>query len=268
MERTTFMDPLVVMPGRVAAYRLDGANQLSRDRRLEVDYGPLFNDLGATAVDLAHWLVAMGTDRPLAKASRETMWTPVALADGRPNDETWQWRNYGLGVGLDRVLGRRVVTHSGHSGVGFFYLPDERRGVVVLTNLEHASGSEPIGLAWGIAGRLWPALELSSTAAATDPDAAATAAARGEYERLLAGKPDLDRWALRNRAGGWDGAASLAGRSRRWGALRSFAFVRAEPGESGERLRFYRAEHEKGAVLVRFALDRDGRVVAVTWYRP
>ena len=264
MERATFMDPLVVIPGRAAPYTLDGEGRLQRDRRLEVDYGPLYNDLGMTARDFARWLIALGGERPLTRTSRETMWTPVPLADGKPNDETWQWRRYGLGVGLDEWGGHRVVTHSGHSGVAFIYLPDERRGVVVFTNLAHGSGSDPIGLAWGIAGRLWPELALAATPAGGDPDAAGTLALRAEYERLLAGKPDLDRWSPRSRASAWDGASSLAGRGRRLGELRRFSFVRDER-DGAERQRHYLTEHAKGSLLLRFALDADGRIISLTW---
>jgi CubicO group peptidase (beta-lactamase class C family) len=264
MDGATFMDPAVVLPGRVAPYMLDGAGKLVRDRRLEIDYGPLYNDLGMTAHDFARWLVALGTDRPLTRASRETMWTPVALADGRPNDETWQWRNYGLGVGLDRWNGRRVVTHSGHSGVGFLYLPDERKGVVVFTSLAHASGSDPIGLAWGVAGRLWPALALDARPAGSDPEPALTAALRAEYERLLAGLPDPGRWSPRARKEGWVGSSTLVGRGRRLGPLRTVSFVRDETAD-GERRRHLVAEHEKGKVLLRFALDGEGRITSLTW---
>jgi len=264
MDRATFMDPLVVIPGRAAPYTLDGEGKLVRDRRLEVDYGPLYNDLGMTARDFARWLIALGGERPLTRASRETMWTPMPLADGAPNEETWQWRRYGFGVGLDEWGGRRVITHSGHSGVGFVYLPDERRGVVVFTNLAHGAGSDPIGLAWGIAARLWPELALAATPAASDPDAAATAALRAEYESLLAGTQQLDRWSPRSRVSAWEGASSLAARGRRLGELTRFAFVRDER-VGGERRRHYLAEHAKGALLLRFALDEQGRIVSLTW---
>ena len=264
MRTATFMDPPAVIPGRVAPYTLDGEGRLLRDRRLEVDYGPLYNDLGMTADDFARWLVALGTERPLSRASLEAMWTPVALADGSPNDETWQWRNYGLGVAVDSWGGRRVVTHSGHSGVGFVYLPDLRRGAVVFTNLEHPAGSDPIGLAWGVLGRLWPELAPATTPAGSDPEATASAALRAEYERLLTGAPALERWAPRDRISGWEGGASLAGRARRLGALRSFSFVRDETVD-GERRRHYRAEHERGTLLLRFGVDAEGRIVTLTW---
>jgi CubicO group peptidase (beta-lactamase class C family) len=264
MASATFMDPRAVLPGRVAAYTLDAEGGLRRDRRLEVDYGPLYNDLGMTARDLARWLLALGGEQPLTRASRETMWTVTSLADGMPTEETWQWRRYGLGVALDQWAGRRVVTHSGHSGVGFVYLPDERRGVVVFTNLEHPAGSDPIGLAWGIAGRLWPELSLTASGATRDPDPGGTEALRAEYERLLAGEPALDRWTPRSRLAAWEGAGSLAGRSRRLGSLRAVTFLREEE-LAGERRRHLLAEHERGEMLLRFALDDEGRLVSLTW---
>ena len=259
----TFLDPGAIVRGRVGAYALDGEGALVRSRRIDVDFGPLYNDLGMTARDFASWLIALGGDRPLSRASREAMWTPAPLADGRPNDETWQWRRYGLGLGLDEWAGRRIVTHSGSSGVGFVLLPDEGRGVVVLTNLQHTSGSDPIGLAWGILGRLWPELALP-TAPVADPEPDRTAALRAEYERLLGGAAGLEAWAPRSRLAGWEGAGGLAGRARRLGELRAVRLVGAER-VGGETRRLLLAEHARGRVLLRFALDAEGRIVAVTW---
>ena len=263
MTSATHLDPREVVPGRVADYSLDGEGRLVRARRLEVDFGPHYNDLGMTARDFARWLVALGGERPLTAPSREAIWTPVPLADGRPNDESWQWRRYGLGFGLDERGGRRVVTHSGSSGVGFVYLPEERRGVVVLTNLTHTSGSDPIGLAWGVLGRLWPELALPEEERA-DPDPGLTAALRAEYERQLAGGPDLERWAARARLGAWEGAGALAGRGRRLGELRAVRFV-GEERAAGETRRLLLAEHARGRLLLRFALDGEGRLLALTW---
>lgn len=266
MTSVAHLDPRAVVPGRVADYSLDSEGRPARARRLEVDFGPHYNDLGMTARDFARWLVALGGERPLSRASRDAMWTPVHLADARPNDESWQWRRYGLGFGLDEWGGRRVVTHSGSSGAGFVYLPEERRGVIVLTNLSHTSGSDPIGLAWGVIGRLWPELALPEQERA-DPDPALTAALRAEYERQLAGGPDLERWAARSRLGGWEGAGTLAGRGRRLGELRAVRFA-GEERVAGEARRFLLAEHARGRMLLRFALDGEGRIVALTWLHP
>ncbi|NWG13601.1 MAG: beta-lactamase family protein, partial [Acidobacteria bacterium] len=147
MGGATFMDPLIVRPGRVSPYNLDPSGVLLRDPARDVDLGPLYNDLGMTVRDFAAWLIALETDRPLSRAVREAMWTPVRLADGSLATMVGQWRNYGFGFGLDRVFGHRVVLHSGYVGVGFVMFPDDRLSVVVFTNMRHSAGSDPVGLA-------------------------------------------------------------------------------------------------------------------------
>jgi len=156
MRSTTFMDPLRIRPGRVSPYSLDPAGELVRDPAREIDFGPLYNDLGMTVGDFASWLVALDTDRPLSRALRETMWTPAHLGDGSSASMVGQWRNYGFGFGLDQIRGHRVVTHSGYVGVGFVMFPEDRLSVVVFTNLRHGAGSDPVGLAYGVAGAVFP----------------------------------------------------------------------------------------------------------------
>jgi CubicO group peptidase (beta-lactamase class C family) len=271
MTGATFLDAEAIVPGRVAAYALDGDGQLRRDRRLEVDFGPLYNDLGMTIGDFARWLVALGDDRVLSRASREAMWTPARLAEGRGDSEAWrevwQWQRYGLGFGLDEIAGRRIVTHSGSSGVGFVYLPDERFGAAVFTNLAHSSGSDPIGLALGVAGRLRPELDLAARPPVADPDPARSARLRAVYESLLRGEPDLAAFAPGERAAAWEGAGSLSGRAGRLGELAGLVYLGEDPSSEGARL-VYRADHERGRVVLRVAFDDAGGLRTFVWSRP
>ncbi len=266
MTSVVSLAPSTPIPGRVAPYTLDGDGKLVRDRRLDIDFGPLFCDLGMTTGDFARWLAALDTDTPLARPSREAMWTPVKLADGQPGGEFFQWRRYGFGFGLDTLFGRRVVVHSGHSGVGMVKLPEERLSVVVFTNLEHPAGSDPVGLAYGVVGLLRPDLSLAALPPAADPDPARGAALRADYERFAAGDPDLDRYAPRARPLAWGGAGGLAGRMARIGKLTGFHFLREERTEGRVELH-YRADHERGSVWISFLLDPDGRIATLRWLR-
>jgi Beta-lactamase len=263
----------------VLAYTLDAQGSLLRDRRLDVDYGPLYSDLGMTVADFARFLGAPdaphapGTHGPLSAASVEAMSTPRQLADGTFAGELFQWSRYGLGVGLDDFLGERVVLHSGHSGVGFVRFPERKLAVAVFTNLEHRAGSDPVGLALGIAGMLAPELSLVALTAqpAGGPQAAAEAALdatlRTTYEALLAGSPALDRYAPALRGTAWNGAADLAGRRPRWGALRRFERLRDTPLD-GERSLLYRAAHERATAYLRISLDAEGRISRLVWWHP
>jgi CubicO group peptidase (beta-lactamase class C family) len=258
------MAPQALIPGRVLAYTLDAGGNLVRDRRLDVDYGPLYNDLGMTVGDFARWLAALDAGRPLTAASVATMNTPQSLVGGAPTGELFQWSRYGLGVGLDDFLGERLVTHSGHSGVGFVRFPERRLAVVVFTNLEHPAGSDPVGLAMGIAGLVVPPLSLARLPVAT-PEVANSAELRAAYSELLAGTPALDRYAPAFRIAAWTGG--LAGRDPRWGALRRFELVRDAPLE-GQRSALFRATHERATVYVRFSYDADGAITRVVWWHP
>ena len=258
------MAPGALIPGRVLAYTLDDTGNLVRDRRLDIDFGPLYNDLGMTVADFARFLGALDAGKPLAAASVATMSTPVVLADGRGAGEIFQWSRYGLGVGLDDFLGEPVVLHSGHSGVGFVRFPERRLAVAVFTNLEHPAGSDPVGLAMGIAGLVEPALALGALPVSAT-GTAETAQLRAAYEELLAGTPALDRYAPPFRTAAWGG--SLAGRAARWGALRRFELVRDAPLE-GDRSSLFRATHERATAYVRFSYADGGAITRVVWWHP
>jgi len=258
------MAPEALIPGRVLAYTLDGAGEVMRDRRLDVDYGPLYSDLGMTVGDFARWLASLDGGGPLSATSIREMTTPARLADDRPAGEPFQWSRYGLGVGLDDFLGQRLVAHSGHSGVGFARFPDLHFAVVVFTNLEHPMGSDPVGLALGIAGLLRPELSLARLAP-RPPGAAPLAALAATYRQLLAGAPDLERFAPPLRISIFEGSPGLAGRSGRFGELVGFELL-AESTVDGERALLVRARHEHATVYVRFSLDADGRVARLVWW--
>ncbi|MCM2270262.1 MAG: beta-lactamase family protein [Thermoanaerobaculia bacterium] len=258
------MAPDALLPGRVLAYTLDRAGELRRDRRLDFDFGPVYTDLGMTVADFARFLAAHEAGRIVAPAGVSEMTTPQKLADGTPAGDLFQWSRYGLGVGLDDFLGEPLVLHSGHSGVGFARFPKRRLSVVVFTNLEHPAGSDPVGLALGIAGLVEPALSLAALPVSTT-GTAETAQLRAAYEELLAGSPALDRYTPTFRTAAWEG--SLAGRFRRWGALSRFELVRDAPLE-GERSSLFRATHERATAYVRFSYADGGAITRVVWWHP
>jgi CubicO group peptidase (beta-lactamase class C family) len=266
MHGTTFMDPLRIRPGRVSPYNLEPSGELVRDPARDIDFGPLYNDLGMTVRDFASWLVALGTDRPLSRAVREAMWTPAHLADGSLVSMVGQWRNYGFGFGLDQIHGHRVVTHSGYVGVGFVMFPEDRISVVVFTNLRHGAGSDPVGLAYGVAGNYLPDVSFRARPVIPDPDSNLTSALRGEYERMLEGTVGDRTWAPQLRTAAWEGAGDLTVRKNRFGPLLGFDYLGTEEQAVSRRLLWYRARHANGMIFLRFELDADSRITNLQWY--
>ena len=67
------LDAHAIVPHRVAAYTFDATQHLIRDDRTDVDYGPMYNDLGMTVGDFARWLIMLDGHGPLSAASVETL---------------------------------------------------------------------------------------------------------------------------------------------------------------------------------------------------
>src|SRR5437868_9724371 len=88
----------------------------------------------STVLDLARWDAALYGDRPLTRASRDAMWTPVRLTNGGTS-------GYGFGWSLDSLDGHWQVEHGG-SLPGFraqlTRLPHDSLTVIVLTNGDDA----------------------------------------------------------------------------------------------------------------------------------
>jgi CubicO group peptidase (beta-lactamase class C family) len=267
MTTVRSMLPGALIPHRVAAYTLDETGSLVRDRRLDVDFGPLYSDLGMTVADFGRWLLALDRGAPLSRASVARMTTPAVLASGAPASEVFMWSRYGLGVGLDDVLGVPVVLHSGHSGVGFVRFPDRAFAVVVFTNLEHPAGSDPVGMALGIAGLIEPAVSLAALEGTLGKGVTQEMRAllRGEYEHLLGGAPDLARYAPWFRTTVWEGAGSLKGRRARLGALNGFEVLR-KGRLDGERTFLCRARHEHATVYLRYSVNDAGDISRLVWW--
>jgi CubicO group peptidase (beta-lactamase class C family) len=266
MTTPVSMVPSLLLPDRVSAYTLDGDGQLRRSRRLDTDLGPLYSDLGMTVADYARLVARPGAGRPLSAVSAALLTTPARLSDGHPAGDVFQWSRYGLGVGLDDLLGEPVVLHSGHSGVGFVLFPRRTLAVVVFTNLDHPSGSDPVGLALGVAGLLEPTLSLAALPQRPMLDRALLARLRADYEGFLAGKADLGRVAPALATGAWEGAPALAGRLPRIGPLVSFDLLQDAPLD-GERTLLLRARHAAGTIYWRVSLDPRGEhLTRIVWW--
>ena len=265
MHSVVSMNPRALIPNRVSPYTRNPEGQLTRDTRLGFDFGPLYTDLGMTIGDFARWIMALDGKPPLSSQMVAALTTPSMLADGTPAAEVFSWTRYGLGLGIEDILGERVITHSGHSGVGFVKLPERGLAVIVFTNLANAAGSDPVGLALGVAGMLEGRVALRGLPAARSADEALAAQLRSDYERLAAGTPDLMRYARGIRSTVWENADDFAGRIHRLGGLKSFEFLR-EQRLDGERAFWFRAGYADTTFYVRFSINSEGLVSRLGWW--
>ena len=88
----------------------------------------------STVLDLARWNAALYGDKVLKQSTREQMWTPVTLNDGKQH-------GYGFGWAIDQVGSHKRISHGG-SLPGFraelAWFADDKLSVIVLTNGERA----------------------------------------------------------------------------------------------------------------------------------
>jgi CubicO group peptidase (beta-lactamase class C family) len=265
MHSVVSMNPHTLIPNRVSPYTLDADGHLLRDTRLGMDYGPLYTDLGMTVGDFARWLIALDGKLPLTPQIVAAMSMPSLLTDGTPAAEVFSWTRYGLGLGIDDILGEHVVLHSGHSGVGFVKLTERGLGVVVFTNLANSAGSDPLGLALGVAGLLEGRVALGNLPAAPAPDAGLAAKLRSDYEQFAAGTPDPKRYTAAIRATVLTNAGDFSGRIHNLGMLQAFEFLREERLD-GERALWFRARYANATFYVRVSISSEGIITRLGWW--
>jgi CubicO group peptidase (beta-lactamase class C family) len=258
MDGVAIADPHAVVAGRAAGYLLQG-EELRNNRRL-VDYG-LWNDLLMTAGDFVKWDRALRDATILTRDELERAWTPARLDGGEVAHAADDLAGYGFGWMLDSFRGRRIVQHSGYTGVFVLRLLDDDLSVVVFTNLERPSGSAPRGLALGVAGLFAPTAPWANMPPKPDPVAPAVAAMlRDELARWQRGECAAARYAPDGEARGREIAAAMQIDLGRMGAILEVAVLDDERTEDGQ-LVCLRAECERGTLFVRVQCDAGGRIL-------
>lgn len=260
MTGVTVWEPRQVIPNRASGYTLR-EGKLYRNRR-EIDYS-LWNDLLLTTGDLVKLDAALYTEKLLKKSSLDRMWTPAQLNNGEPVRFSGSMRSYGFGWVVDRFRGHRIISHGGYTGVNIWRMPDDRVTVIVLTNLDRPSGSNPHGLAQGVAGFYVPGVSWLAMPPKADPRPGFSAKLREELPRWLEGQSDESLYSAdfvkkSHRAF----VASSRAEMRRLGAFRSLAFLDEEATPAG-RLLYLRAEFAGGCVFLRILLDASGKIADI-----
>ena len=124
----TNRDPAIVVPNRAAGYERKNGALRNRDGDLTDVFAA--GAIVATVGDLARWNAAIDSNQLLRPATKEQMWTPVKLNDGKLTA-------YGFGWRIGQVNGRRNVGHSG-STAGFSAslqkYPEDKLTVIILCN--------------------------------------------------------------------------------------------------------------------------------------
>lgn len=133
MNATQADDPQKLVPHRARGYVKTKGEQLEN--------APFFDPSDrlpgggwlSTSEDLARFADAVMSDKLVTSATLEEMWKPLSNRD--------DGSGYGLGWGIGKLDGHRVVGHNGGqagSSTSLKLVPDRRLAVAVMTNVEGA----------------------------------------------------------------------------------------------------------------------------------
>lgn len=152
MRETRILSLSEIIPNRASGYSWNG-NAYEKGTFIAgsiLSYGG--GGILSTAPDLALWAQAMMSAKLLKPEAIAQAWTPVRLNNGKNAD-------YGLGWGIGRVGGHRMVHHDGAHSSGFSsclaLYPEDHFAVVVLVN---RVGASPDSIARRVAAAYFPEL--------------------------------------------------------------------------------------------------------------
>jgi serine beta-lactamase-like protein LACTB len=132
MAQTQFDDRLAIIPYRTRFYDKAESGVVRNADFLDSSYKIPGGGWLSSAVDMARFEVAMVDDKLIRRTTRNLMWTPLKPTDGSKDD-------YALGWGSGMENGTQEVGHTGGqqgTSTAFLLAPEQRAGVVVLTNME------------------------------------------------------------------------------------------------------------------------------------
>lgn len=253
MTKTRANDLRAIIPGRAQGYEWNGT-ELRNSEYTSPTQPFAAGMLVSTVADMVKWDSALANHTLLDKSTLEQMWKPTRLAKGEAG--------YGFGWGVEKVNGRRLVSHGG--GIPGFssqisrFLDDDLT-VIVLSNAE---GGHAGSLARGIAGLLVPALKEKAAAPIADKDGKTTDRHKIMLEAALRGEADPDLFADDAKNVLIPNIKALKPQLAPLGAMSKFELVEHNERGDVQQLR-YRAVLEKATLKVTVVLDKSGKIAGL-----
>src|SRR5579864_5478429 len=132
MEQTQADNRFAIIPHRTGFYQKKDSGAVQNADFLDSSYKIPGGGWLSSAEDMARFEVAILNDKLIRHATRDLMWTPLQPSDGKENRYALGW-----GWGDDAAI-RTVGVNGGQQGTStaFALAPEQRAGVVVLTNME------------------------------------------------------------------------------------------------------------------------------------
>lgn len=137
MEATQVDNRFAIIPYRTRFYQKDKSGNVLNADFLDSSYKIPGGAWLSSAEDMARFEVAILNDKLIRRSTRDLMWTPLKPSDGKkdPYALGWAWRDHA----------DNEIAGIGHNGgqqgtsTSFLIAPDQRAGVVLLSNMEEVN---------------------------------------------------------------------------------------------------------------------------------
>jgi CubicO group peptidase (beta-lactamase class C family) len=183
MTTTRIISEADIVPNRAAGYRLMRGELKNQEWVSPTTNSTADGSLYLSILDLAKWDAALYTDMPLTKTSRDLIWTPARLSDGRTKD-------YGFGWHLADLHGHRVVLHGGAwQGFKSHIIRFLDTGVSIIF-LANSWETRDFKFARALAASVYPEFALPQVKVVADADTKVTALMRRVLMQITAGSLD------------------------------------------------------------------------------
>ncbi|PWU14290.1 MAG: serine hydrolase [Verrucomicrobia bacterium] len=130
MTTTTNRLPALIIPNRASGYEQTNRTWINRDYDLTDVFSA--GEIASTVGDLARWNAVLDCESLLSAKTKEIMWTPSRLNNGRAT-------KYGFGWFIDTLDGHKNIGHGGSTS-GFSAtiqrFPDDQLAIIILTNTD------------------------------------------------------------------------------------------------------------------------------------
>jgi CubicO group peptidase (beta-lactamase class C family) len=255
MTSTSLHNWNAIVPQRADGYALFGNALVASRRRYQFGLVSHYG-VQSTVNDLAKYDAALSAGTLVPASTLAEMWTPGKLADGQPAEIAGI--GYGYGWFLEQFRGHREVHHGGSTGTCLYRLPNDGVSVIVLTNLEQASGSDPCGTARMVAAQYVPDTAIPLVPPIDDPNPQRAARLRGVVEAFAQGKVGADDYTPAALKVIGDAAKVQAAGFAKLGPIESFQLIADDA--LVRPVVWYRARYASTVLQFRFVLDPTGKV--------
>ncbi len=261
------LNPQQIVKNRVTSYYRNKERKVFVNTWRQVEFGPLYDDIGTTIEDFSKYDQAIVSNRLLKKETYELMWSPFVLNNGRTvsnlSDEQQVFyadASYGYAWAIRTCTNHRIVHHGGYTGTSIFKLPDDSLTVILFTNLTDRAGFNPDIMAGHIASFYIAGCSYIYSAIKPDPYPAITRFVKEQITKMSTGTIDRTMFTIDFAEALAPALPGFAKRIQESGSLLTFEYLDGETSRDRKIKLFYKATYTNGILFYKISVTKENKI--------